>query len=80
MVLKTIAADILEPKRRTASGKIAKKRGRKPKTKKKADATVVVYMTSKQKKVLLSHCEKSDVAVSILLKEMLIEKKIIPSE
>ena len=77
LALKITEEDAKEPLRRTLSGKVAKKRGRKPATKNKADATVQIYMTAQQKKTLLAHCAKIDVPVSILLKKMLIDKKFI---
>ena len=52
--------------------------GRKRKSKsKKASEVIVVYLTSEQKKVVQSYCNKINISFSMLVKQLLSERGIL---
>lgn len=57
----------------------AKHPGRKPATENKAASIVQVYLTDYEKKALLAYCEQNGIAASVLIKQALRSKRIIPS-
>lgn len=57
---------------------VVKHRGRKPATMRKADAVLNVYLTENQKEILTRYCDENNVKASILVKQLLRAKKIIP--